>query len=142
MAKMRLMGLDIGDRTIGVAVSDLMGWTAQGVTTIRRKSLEYDLAELEKLIKEYQAEALVLGLPLNMDGSSGAAVEKVKEMAEILTQRFALPVYYQDERLSTVSAHRALLEGDVSRKGRKKVVDKLAAVFILQTYLDNPNTVK
>lgn len=139
---MRLMGLDIGDRTIGVAVSDLMGWTAQGVTTIRRKSLEYDLAELEKLIKEYQAEALVLGLPLNMDGSSGAAVEKVKEMAEILTQRFALPVYYQDERLSTVSAHRALLEGDVSRKGRKKVVDKLAAVFILQTYLDNPNTVK
>ncbi len=139
---MRLMGLDIGDRTIGVAVSDLMGWTAQGVTTIHRKSLEYDLAELEKLIKEYQVEALVLGLPLNMDGSSGAAVEKVRKMAESLTQRFSLPLYYQDERLSTVSAHRALLEGDVSRKGRKKVVDKLAAVFILQTYLDNPSTVK
>lgn len=139
---MRLMGLDIGDRTIGVAVSDPLGWTAQGVTTIRRKSLEYDLEQLEKLVKEYKAEAFVLGLPLNMNGTSGEAVEKIKAMAEQLTERFSLPIYYQDERLSTVSAHRALIEGDVSRKGRKKVVDKLAAVFILQTYLDNPNNPK
>ena len=139
---MRLMGLDIGDRTIGVAVSDPLGWTAQGVTTIRRKSLEYDLEQLEKLVNEYKAEAFVLGLPLNMNGTSGEAVEKIKAMAEQLTEKFGLPIYYQDERLSTVSAHRALIEGDVSRKGRKKVVDKLAAVFILQTYLDNPNNPK
>ena len=139
---MRLMGLDIGDRTIGVAVSDLMGWTAQGITTIRRKNLEYDLQELAKIIKEYSVEAFVLGLPLNMNGTEGEAVEKVKTMAGELENRFALPIYYQDERLSTVSAHRALIEGDVSRKGRKKVVDKLAAVFILQTYLDNPNNPK
>ena len=139
---MRLMGLDIGDRTIGVAVSDLMGWTAQGITTIRRKNLEYDLQELEKLVKEYGVEAFVLGLPLNMNGTEGEAVEKVKSMAGELESKFALPIYYQDERLSTVSAHRALIEGDVSRKGRKKVVDKLAAVFILQTYLDNPNNPK
>ena len=139
---MRLMGLDIGDRTIGVAVSDPLGWTAQGVTTIRRKSLEYDLEQLEKLVKEYKAEAFVLGLPLNMNGTSGEAVEKIKSMAEQLTEKFGLPIYYQDERLSTVSAHRALIEGDISRKGRKKVVDKLAAVFILQTYLDNPNNPK
>ncbi|MGI5825608.1 MAG: Holliday junction resolvase RuvX [Bacillota bacterium] len=139
---MRLMGLDIGSRTIGVAVSDPMGWTAQGITTIRRKSLEYDLIELEKIINDYNVEAFVLGLPLNMNGSSGEAVEKIKAMAVELTGKFGLPVYYQDERLSTVSAHRALIEGDVSRKGRKKVVDKLAAVFILQTYLDNPKNVK
>ena len=139
---MRLMGLDIGDRTIGVAVSNPLGWTAQGVTTIRRKSLEYDLEQLEKLVNEYKAEAFVLGLPLNMNGTSGEAVEKIKAMAEQLTEKFGLPIYYQDERLSTVSAHRALIEGDVSRKGRKKVVDKLAAVFILQTYLDNPNNPK
>lgn len=139
---MRLMGLDIGDRTIGVAVSDLLGWTAQGVSTIRRKSLEYDLEQLEEYIKEYGVEAFVLGLPLNMNGTSGEAVEKVKAMAATLTEQFGLPVYYQDERLSTVSAHRALIEGDISRKGRKKVVDKLAAVFILQTYLDNPNNPK
>lgn len=139
---MRLMGLDIGDRTIGVAVSDPLGWTAQGVTTIRRKSLEYDLEQLAKLVGEYNAEAFVLGLPLNMNGTSGEAVNKIKAMAAELEERFGLPIYYQDERLSTVSAHRALIEGDVSRKGRKKVVDKLAAVFILQTYLDNPKNVK
>lgn len=139
---MRLMGLDIGDRTIGVAVSDPLGWTAQGVTTIRRKSLEYDLEQLAALVRQYNAEAFVLGLPLNMNGSAGEAVDKIKAMAAELAAKFALPIYYQDERLSTVSAHRALIEGDVSRKGRKKVVDKLAAVFILQTYLDNPNNVK
>lgn len=136
------MGLDIGDRTIGVAVSDPLGWTAQGVTTIRRKSLEYDLEQLAALVRQYNAEAFVLGLPLNMNGSAGEAVDKIKAMAAELAAKFALPIYYQDERLSTVSAHRALIEGDVSRKGRKKVVDKLAAVFILQTYLDNPNNVK
>lgn len=136
------MGLDIGDRTIGVAVSDPLGWTAQGITTVRRKSLEYDLEQLASLVEQYNVEAFVLGLPLNMNGSAGEAVDKIKAMAAELEAKFALPIYYQDERLSTVSAHRALIEGDVSRKGRKKVVDKLAAVFILQTYLDNPNNVK
>lgn len=139
---MRLMGIDLGDATIGVAVSDPLGLTAQGITTIRRKKRAQDIAELAKIIDDYGVEAFVLGLPLNLDGSRGPAVDKVQSFADILKQEFALPVYYQDERLTTVAAHKTLLENDTSRNKRHKVVDKLAAVFILQTYLDNPNTVK
>jgi putative Holliday junction resolvase len=133
------MGLDVGTKTIGVAVSDPLGWTAQGVSTIKRTSLEKDLASLKTYIKEYGVEAFVIGLPVNMNGSMGASVDMVRGFGDIIEQRIALPVYYQDERLSTVSAQRVLLEGDVSRSKRRNVVDKLAAVFILQTYLDNPN---
>ncbi len=140
---MRLMGLDVGDRTVGVAVSDLLGYTAQGVTTIRRKNLEQDLAAALELVKEYQVEAFVAGLPKHMNGDEGEAAAKAKAFAEALSEASGgLPVYYQDERLTTVAAQRTLLEGDVSRKRRKQVVDKLAAVFILQTYLDNPNNPK
>jgi putative Holliday junction resolvase len=138
----RLMGLDVGSRTIGVAVSDLLGFTAQGITTIRRRSLEYDLDELAKLVQEYGVQAFVLGLPLNMNGSEGESAERARLLGDSLKERFDLPVYFQDERLSTVAAQRTLIAGDVSRKGRKQVVDKLAAVFILQTYLDKPNNQK
>ena len=139
---MRLLGLDVGTKTIGVAVSDLLGLTAQGITTIRRKSLEYDLTELGKIVKEYGVEGFVLGLPFNMNGTEGESAERARAMGDALIERFGLPVFYQDERLSTVSAHRALIAGDVSRKGRKQVVDKIAAVFILQTYMDNPRNQK
>lgn len=142
MSPMRLMGLDLGDATIGVAVSDPLGLTAQGITTIRRKKRANDMAALAKIIDEYGVEAFVMGLPLNMDGSRGAAVDKVQSFADILKQEFALPVFYQDERLTTVAAHKTLLENDTSRAKRHEVVDKLAAVLILQAYLDNTNTVK
>lgn len=142
MSPMRLMGLDLGDATIGVAVSDPLGLTAQGITTIRRKKRANDMTALAKIIDEYGVEAFVMGLPLNMDGSRGAAVDKVQSFADILKQEFALPVFYQDERLTTVAAHKTLLENDTSRAKRHEVVDKLAAVLILQAYLDNPNTVK
>lgn len=139
---MRLIGIDLGDATIGVAVSDPLGFTAQGVTTIRRKKRAQDMAALSKIVDEYDAEGFVLGWPLNMDGSRGPAVDKVQSFADILRQEFALPIFYQDERLTTVAAHKTLLENDTSRAKRHQVVDKLAAVFILQTYLDNPNTTK
>ncbi len=139
---MRLLGLDLGDATIGVAVSDPFGLTAQGICTIRRQKRAHDIAELAKIVDEYQVEAFVMGLPLNLNGTRGPAVDKVESFADILKQEFALPVYYQDERLTTVAAHKTLLENDTSRAKRRKVVDKLAAVFILQTYLDNPNTIK
>lgn len=133
---MRIMGLDLGDKTIGVAVSDPLGWTAQGVTTLRRTDLEGDLQQLAKLVEQYAVEEFVLGLPKNMDGSLGKRAEMVQQFAELLKMRFALPVHLWDERLSTVAVEKHLLGADVSRRGRKKVVDKLAAVYILQGYLD------
>ena len=137
---MRIMGLDIGERTIGVAVSDLMGWTAQGVTTIRRKSLAYDLDELKKIIKEYEVEKIVVGWPLNMNGTVGPSAERVALLSAEIIKETGLEVEKWDERLSTVAATRTLLEGDVSRSKRKEVIDKMAAVFILQGYLDgHPN---
>lgn len=139
---MRLIGIDLGDNTIGVAVSDPWCMTAQGVTTIRRKKRVHDMAALKSIVDEYQAEAFVLGLPLNLNGTRGPAVDKVESFADILRQEFGLPIFYQDERLTTVAAHKTLLENDTSRYKRHQVVDKLAAVFILQAYLDNPNTIK
>ncbi len=130
------MGLDLGDKTIGVAVSDAMKWTAQGVETIRRKSLADDVKRLEALIKEYEVESIVLGLPKNMDGSIGPRAEIVQEFAQHIGPIVNIPIYSWDERLSTVAAERALLEADISRKKRKKVIDKMAAVIILQGYLD------
>ncbi len=131
---MRIMGLDFGDRTIGVAVSDELLWTAQGIKTIRRSSK--DMEELRDIIREYAVEAIVLGYPKNMNGTTGPRAEKTEKFARKLKEKFALPVELWDERLSTVAAQRTLLEGDVSRAKRKKVVDKMAAVFILQGYLD------
>lgn len=134
----RYMSLDIGDRTIGIAVSDLLGLTAQGVETIRRRKEEDDLKRLGELMEEYETKALVSGLPKNMDGSEGERCSIVKEfMAKVQEVYPEVEVTFWDERLSTVAASRSLIEADVSRKKRKKVIDKMAAVFILQGYLDS-----
>lgn len=132
---MRIMGLDIGDKTIGVAVSDAMGWTAQGLKVIRRQELDYDLAELRKIITEYEVTEIVVGLPKNMNGTLGERANKVLDLAEVLKEQLQLPVQTWDERLSTVEAERNLLAADVSRGKRKKVIDKMAACIILQGYL-------
>lgn len=133
---MRIMGLDYGDKTIGVAVSDEFGWTAQGIEVIRRRSGDDDFERLRALIGEYGIEELVVGLPKNMNGTIGPRGELCKEFAEQLTAAFSLPVHLWDERLTTVSAQRTLIEADVSRKKRKQVIDKLAACLILQGYLE------
>lgn len=134
---MRIMCLDIGTKTIGVALSDPFGWTAQGLEVIRRRNLETDMARLAQIISEYSVEMIVAGLPKNMDGTVGSQAEQVLEFIRQLQAVITLPVITWDERLSTVAAERALLEADVSRGKRKKVIDKMAAVFILQGYLDS-----
>lgn len=134
----RYMSLDIGDRTIGIAVSDLLGLTAQGVETIHRKTMEDDLKRLGELMAQYETHSLVSGLPKNMDGTEGERCEIVKEfMAKVKETYPEVEITFWDERLSTVAATRSLIEADVSRRKRKKVIDKMAAVFILQGYLDS-----
>jgi putative Holliday junction resolvase len=132
------MGLDVGDRTIGIAVSDELMFTAQGVETIRRKSMDKDLARLKELMDMYETNTLVVGLPKNMDGTSGARVDFVKDFAEKVQAALEnTKIIFWDERLSTVAAAKSLIAADVSRAKRKKVIDKMAAVFILQGYLDS-----
>ena len=133
---MRILGLDIGTKTIGIAVSDPFGWTAQGIMTWQRKGLAKDLAAVKKVIADYQVEKIVAGLPLNMNGSEGPAAAFCREFAQTLQEATSLPLEYYDERLSTMAAERVLLAGDVSRQKRKAVIDKMAAVLILQGYLD------
>ncbi|MGZ4032536.1 MAG: Holliday junction resolvase RuvX [Tumebacillaceae bacterium] len=133
----RVLGIDYGDVRIGIAVSDLMGWTAQGVETIHRKNDEQDFKRLEELIKQYDVEKIVLGYPKNMNGTIGPRGELSQQFAEILKEKFGLPVILWDERLSTMAAERMLVSADVSRKKRKQVVDKMAAAIILQNYLDS-----
>ncbi|NOY53327.1 MAG: Holliday junction resolvase RuvX [Deltaproteobacteria bacterium] len=132
---MRAIGLDFGEKSIGVSVSDPLGMIAQGLKTIRRKSWHADLEELRAIIDEYEADRLIVGLPRNMDGSFGPSAEKVQLFMKKL-KIFNLPIEPVDERLTTVMAERALLEGDVSRKRRKQVIDQVAAALILQGYLD------
>ncbi|MEL7597515.1 MAG: Holliday junction resolvase RuvX [Clostridiaceae bacterium] len=134
---MRILSLDVGDRTIGVAVSDPLGFTAQGLTTIRRKNIDYDIQELSKICTEYSVETIVCGLPKNMNGTIGVQGEKVLQFCEIIKQNIQIPLKMWDERLTTAAAHRAMLEADLSRAKRKKIVDKMAAVYILQGYLDS-----
>jgi putative Holliday junction resolvase len=133
---MRIMGLDIGTRTIGVAISDELGMTAQGLKTLRRKSMEEDFKEIAAIIRQFEIEKIIVGLPLNMDGTLGRQAEKVLKWMEVLKEKIEIPVATWDERLSTVGASRVLLEADLSRRKRKKVIDKVAAVLILQGYLD------
>lgn len=133
---MRILGLDVGDKTIGVAISDPLGFTAQGVTTIRRKNYTYDIEELKKICDEYGVESIVSGLPKNMNGTLGPQGEKVLEFCEKLKGALNIKIDMWDERLTTVAAHRAMLEADLSRAKRKKIVDKIAATYILQGYLD------
>ena len=134
---MRIMGLDLGDRRIGVAVSDELGWTAQGVGVVERHRDGRELEEIERLVREREVSEIVVGLPRNMDGSIGPRGEICIAFAEMLRGRLQLPVHLWDERLTTVAAERTLLEADVSRRKRRQVVDKLAATLILQHYLDS-----
>ena len=131
------MGLDIGTRTIGVAISDALGITAQGLKTLKRKSIEEDLREIAIIIHQFEIERIVVGLPKNMDGTLGKQAEIVLEWIKVLKEKIHVSVETWDERLSTVGASKVLLEADLSRRKRKKVIDKLAAVLILQGYLDN-----
>ena len=136
---MRILGLDYGTKTVGVAVSDALGWTAQSLETIERKEenkLRKTLARIEALVKEYEVEKIVLGYPKHMNNEAGDRCAKTEEFKEMLERRTGLEVILQDERMSTVSAERILMEGGVRRENRKEFVDKMAAAFILQTYLD------
>lgn len=130
------MGLDLGDKTIGIAISDPLGITAQGITVLRRESLKSDLARLRAIAHEWQIEEVVIGLPRNLNGSYGPRAEGVRAFAAALSSHLGLSVREWDERLSTVAAERALLEGDLTRRRRRQVVDQTAAAIILQGYLD------
>ena len=135
----RIMGLDYGTKTVGVAVSDELGITAQGVETIFRpsaKKMRKTLARIDELAKEYHVEKIVIGLPKNMDNSLGQRAEDTKDFAQMVAKRCSLPVEMWDERLTTVQSERILMEGGVRRENRKKDIDRMAAVLILQTYMD------
>lgn len=137
---MRVMGLDYGSKTMGVAISDPLGITAQGIETIHRKEenkLRQTLARVEALVKEYEVEEIVLGFPKHMNNTIGDRAEKSLELKAMLERRTGLPVTMWDERLTTVEAERTLMESNVRRENRKKYVDKIAAVIILQGYLDS-----
>jgi len=139
------MGLDFGSKTVGVAVSDSLLLTAQGVEIIRRKEenkLRQTLARIEELVVEYEVEEIVLGLPKNMNATEGARVEMTKEFKEKLERRTGLPVVFWDERLTTVAADKAMIEAGIRRENRKEHVDRIAAVLILQGYLDRKNMEK
>ena len=136
---MRILGLDFGSKTVGVAVSDGLLLTAQGVETIERKDenkLRKTCARIEELIAEYEITEIVLGLPKNMNNTEGERVEKTKAFGEMLERRTGLPVHYWDERLTTVAAEQILMESGVRRENRKAVIDKVASGLILQGYLD------
>ncbi len=133
---MRIIGLDLGQKNIGVAVSDPLGFTAQGLTTIRRSNKENDINEIKKICEEYKAELLLIGLPKNMNGTIGPSGELAMEFGRLCGEKINIEIKFWDERLTTVAAHKAMLEADLSRNKRKKIVDKVAATYILQGYLD------
>ncbi|HEM3669838.1 TPA: Holliday junction resolvase RuvX [Streptococcus suis] len=136
---MRIMGLDVGSKTVGVAISDPLGFTAQGleIIPIDEEKGEFGLERLTELVEQYKVDKFVVGLPKNMNNTSGPRVEASRAYGDLLIERYNLPVDYQDERLTTVAAERMLIEqADISRGKRKKVIDKLAAQLILQNYLD------
>ncbi|MCP8967266.1 Holliday junction resolvase RuvX [Ectobacillus ponti] len=136
---MRILGLDVGTKTVGVAMSDEMGWTAQGIETIRinEERNEFGFERIEELVKAYNVDSIVVGLPKNMNGTIGPRGEACQLFAERLRERLGLEVVLWDERLSTMAAERFLISADVSRKKRKQVIDKMAAVVILQGYLNS-----
>jgi putative pre-16S rRNA nuclease len=132
----RIMGLDVGDVRIGVAVSDALGITAQAVTTLKRRGLDSDLCELKALFDKYAADKVVVGYPLNMDGTIGSQADKVKAFAEALSLRLGLSLVLWDERLTTAEARKVLIGGGMRREKRKGVIDQMAAMLLLQSYLD------
>ena len=132
---MRILGLDFGSKTVGVAMSDPLGITAQGVETITRREenkLRRTLARIEELSREYEVETIILGYPINMDGSAGERARKTEEFRDMLVRRTGLPVILWDERLTTIEANDILIESGVPREDRKSVIDKIAAVLILR----------
>lgn len=133
----RVLGFDIGDKTIGLAVSDALGITAQGLTTIRRTKLTQDLEVLDGIVKEYDIAVFVLGLPKNMNNTIGPQGNKVKQFASFMKKKWEIPIVFQDERLSTVAAHQMMSESGMHWKKKKEIVDEIAAQVILQRYLDN-----
>jgi putative Holliday junction resolvase len=133
---MRAFGLDVGTRTVGVALSDALGITAQALTTLRRSGLRTDLKTLKQLAETHEVRSAVIGLPLNMDGSEGPSAARSRAFGEALAKALDVPVHYWDERLSTVAAHRALRESDLSGERRRELVDQVAAALILQGWLD------
>ncbi len=139
---MRIIGLDIGDKRIGVAISDHMGWTAQGLETIENTGKNVVHAKLQRIIDEYKPDKIIIGLPLNMNGSEGYRAELVKKFGEDIKTFYPGEIIYWDERLTTVSAHRAMIDGGVRRKKRKQKVDQIAAILILQNYLDYYNNLR
>ncbi len=136
---MRILGIDYGTKTIGIAVSDETGLIGHGIGKIDHKNLRHVLQELNKKIQEYKVEKIVVGLPKNMDGSLGESADQVSKFVESLKGKFNIPIDTWDERLSTVEAERVLISADMSRRKRKKVIDKVAASIILQGYLDYIN---
>jgi putative holliday junction resolvase len=138
---MRILGLDVGSKTVGVAVSDAFGWTAQGlkILQINEAGGEFGFDQIGSLIEEYEVSKVVVGFPKNMNNTIGPRGEASQFYADELEKRFGIPVVLWDERLTTVAAEKILLEADVSRKKRKKVIDKMAAAMILQGYLDSQN---
>ncbi|ALS78940.1 MULTISPECIES: Holliday junction resolvase RuvX [Planococcus] len=135
---MRIIGLDVGSKTIGVAISDPMGWTAQGIETIKINEAieEFGMVRLGELIKQYEVTEAVVGYPKNMNNSIGPRAQASERFADLLKEAYSIPVVLWDERLTTSAAEKMLISADVSRKNRKKVIDKMAAVMILQGYLD------
>lgn len=135
------MGLDVGTKTVGVAISDALGWTAQGIETIKinEEKGEFGIARIAELVKQHNVTSFVVGYPKNMNNTIGPRGEASEAYKALLEENFALPVVLWDERLTTMAAERVLIDADVSRKKRKQVIDKMAAVMILQGYLDSKN---
>lgn len=138
----RILGIDFGEKRMGLALSDPLGITAQGLFTYERKGERGDMDFIAGLVEEYVITRIVIGMPRNMNGSYGESAEKVRNFGCLLQEQLQIPMDYWDERLTTAAVQRVLIEADISRKKRKKVIDKLAAVAILQNYLDYQNNIK
>lgn len=132
----RYLGLDVGEKTIGVAVSDPFGFTAQGICTIKRFSNKEDFGKVKEYIDQYNIKTVVIGLPYNMNMTLGPSGQMAQKFGEKLKNKYGVEIIYQDERMTSMSAERVLIEGGVRRENRKKFIDKIAAVFILQSFLD------
>jgi len=132
----RVLGLDVGEKRIGIAISDPLGWTAQSLKTLERRNIKSDIEEIIKIIEQHKVEKLVVGLPKNMNGTIGESGQKVMNFCNKLLEKINIEIIYEDERLTTMAAEKILIDADISRKKRKGIVDALAATFILQTYLD------
>jgi putative Holliday junction resolvase len=140
--RMKSLGLDVGDTKIGVAISDSLGYTAQGITTFRRRTLKKDLYVIERFVRENEVSEVVVGLPLRMNGRHSSQTDKILTFCDVLAKHLRVPIRTWDERLTTVQAIKILKRGHVHRKKRAPLIDKIAAVIILQGYLDRKNIIE